>query len=800
MEVGFLFARGNARTPALLVESSFLAFSEYILSKRVEIAIVPDMNKAERRTEKARLYWFAPPTKKKGMPRKAENMASCAFGCADIDESTPNAAAALMPVLERYSMLIYHTASSTLANPRIRLMYEHSRLVKPDERRAIGIAVETMLMQEAGFTLESIKGEKARWVKDDDYLVFDRSVYGAQSYLYCPHAGAESNLYQGEVIDVDLLPLPVAEPQSEKPARNKTTPKSNEEDFTDFDLIDEYVIADLRSALWHPEMLKLACDNKGWSDNGYRLASLKETEQEDEARQLFIDWSVTAQDAYPEEDLHEVAASKWDNYLHASTTSYRSIFGEAQKLGWENPGALRLKAQGIGEMAASTRGELLAEHYRRIRLKSEDSEMVYHYTGQVWEYVPDTALNRQMAKMFTENSATYSPRAISSAIGAMKLQIPIMGEASRYLIGFANGVYDLEAQAFREHSPEDWITNHNGVEFTNPLPGENFKDHAPNFYKWLSQSACDNAQYMERIKAALFMVLANRYDWQLFLEITGLGGTGKSVFTGIATLLAGSHNAASGSVKDLDTARERDSFVGKSLITLPDQERYAGSGAGLKAITGGDSVKVDPKHIRPYETVIQAVIMATNNEPMHFTERQGGIARRRVIFPFNNQVKESEQDPQLLNKVKSELPVIVRCLLVDFTEQERAKRLLHEQRQSPEALRVKNTSDPLYGFCSYLKELIDAAGMYMGVNKPPFFPHTHLYHAYISYMEAHGHKNLLNLTRFGAQLPEILKEANVSLQKVKTRVGYQYNVVLTADAKEWIDGEEINNDNLSIVD
>ncbi|OTA18181.1 DNA primase [Xenorhabdus beddingii] len=787
MAVQFLLARGNTNAPALVAKSSFLEFSQVILSKRAEIAIVPGMNGKARNEEKKKLFWFAPPTKQKGMPRRVGNMAACAFGCADIDESTPNAAAALMSVLTRYSMLMYHTASSTPENPRIRLVCEYSRLVEPDERRAIGTAFESALMREAGFTFEGIKGEKARWAKEADYLVFDRSVYGAQSYLYCPHIGAESNIYQGEVIDVDLLPLPVAEPQSDTATSKKVSQQADEVDFSELELIDEHIISDLRSALWHPEMLKQAYDNKAWSNNGYRLASLKGTEHEDEARQLFIDWSVTAQDAYPDEDLHVVAAHKWDNYLHANNSSYRGIFSEAQKLGWKNPGALRIKAQGIGDMAASTRGELLAEHYGLIRMKSEDSVFAYYYNGQVWEYVPDAALERQMAKMFTENNATFSPRAVSSAIGAMKLQIPIMGEASRYLIGFANGVYDLETQAFRGHTPDDWITNHNGVEFTDPLPGENFKDHAPNFYKWLSQSAGDNAQFMKRIKAALFMVLANRYDWQLFLEVTGLGGSGKSVFTGIATLLAGSHNAASGSVKDLDAPRERDSFVGKSLIILPDQPRYVGDGSGIKAITGGDSVKVDPKHIRPFETVIQAVIMATNNEPMHFTERQGGIARRRVIFPFNNQVKENEQDPKLLEKIKAELPVIVRCLLVDFAKPERAKKLLIEQRQSPEALRVKNTSDPLYGFCSYLKALIDATGMYMGVNKPPFFPDKYLYHAYISYMEAHGHKNLLNLTRFGAQLPEILKEVGINLQKVRKISGYQYNVVLTNEAKDWLE-------------
>ncbi|WP_370626666.1 hypothetical protein, partial [Enterobacter cloacae] len=49
----------------------------------------------------------------------------------------------------------------------------------------------------------------------------------------------------------------------------------------------------------------------------------------------------------------------------------------------------------------------------------------------------------------------------------------------------------------------------------------------------------------DMILAALFMVLANRYDWQLFLEVTGPGGSGKSILAEIATMLAGEDNATS---------------------------------------------------------------------------------------------------------------------------------------------------------------------------------------------------------------------------------------------------------------
>lgn len=62
---------------------------------------------------------------------------------------------------------------------------------------------------------------------------------------------------------------------------------------------------------------------------------------------------------------------------------------------------------------------------------------------------------------------------------------------------------------------------------------------------------------MKRIAAGLFVVLANRYNWQLFFGITGGGGNGKSILTRIATMLAGEHSTASGNMAVLDSVRGR---------------------------------------------------------------------------------------------------------------------------------------------------------------------------------------------------------------------------------------------------
>ncbi len=103
------------------------------------------------------------------------------------------------------------------------------------------------------------------------------------------------------------------------------------------------------------------------------------------------------------------------------------------------------------------------------------------------------------------------------------------------------------------------------VDFTPPVEGETLETHAPAFWRWLDRAAGGRAEKRDVILAALFMVLANRYDWQLFLEVTGPGGSGKVSFMAeIATLLAGEDNATSATIETLESPRERAALTGFS--------------------------------------------------------------------------------------------------------------------------------------------------------------------------------------------------------------------------------------------
>ncbi|EMJ8868942.1 toprim domain-containing protein [Klebsiella quasipneumoniae] len=445
------------------------------------------------------------------------------------------------------------------------------------------------------------------------------------------------------------------------------------------------------------------------------------------------------------------------------------------------------EAGDISQMAASQKAKLLSSRWEMLAV-NPDSGSVYCYGSGVWEKVADSELERVMVSIFEEHEAHYTEKGIKSVVATMKLQLPVIGEQRGDLIGFENGVYDLTAQTFSPHSPDNWLVNHNGIAYMPPAPGENLATHAPSFTRWLNHATAGNNQKAERIKAALFMVLAKRHDWQLFIEVTGEGGSGKSVFSSIATTLAGEHNTASGSMSTLDLARGRAQFVGKGLIIMPDQTRYVGEGAGIKAITGGDPVEIDGKYEKQFTTVLSAVVLATNNELMTFTERNGGIARRRVIFPFNNPVSEADKDPDLTAKIRSEIPVIIRHLLATFADQNKAKTLLIEQRDSQEALDVKRGTDPVIDMCAALYFMNEPKGLMMGggswAGQPE--PRAYLYHLYLAFLEYHGLGKPLSVEKFSRAMKNSAKEYRSQYLTRKVRGRTQTNLSITELAEEFI--------------
>ncbi|EIU8258149.1 TPA: DUF5906 domain-containing protein [Escherichia coli] len=480
---------------------------------------------------------------------------------------------------------------------------------------------------------------------------------------------------------------------------------------------------------------------------------------------------------YPD-GMHGQKVENWREYL----ASERQNLSDGLVI--ELP--VKQKAQ-LSQMADSERAQLLAGRFDGVCVHPE-SEIVHVWRGGVWCPVSTMELSREMVAIYSEHRATFSKRVINNAVEALKVIAEPMGEPSGDLLPFANGALDLKTGEFSPHTPENWITTHNGIEYTPPAPGENIRDNAPNFHKWLEHAAGKDPRKMMRICAALYMIMANRYDWQMFIEATGDGGSGKSTFTHIASLLAGKQNTVSAEMTSLDDAGGRAQVVGSRLIVLADQPKYTGEGTGIKKITGGDPVEINPKYEKRFTAVIRAVVLATNNNPMIFTERAGGVARRRVIFRFDNIVSEAEKDRELPEKIAAEIPVIIRRLLANFTDPEKARALLLEQRDGDEALAIKQQTDPVIEFCQFLNFLEEARGLMMGGggDSVKYTTRNSLYRVYLAFMAYAGRSKPLNVNDFGKAMKPAAKVYGHEYITRKVKGVTQTNAITTDECDAFL--------------
>ncbi|EHJ8074577.1 TPA: DNA primase [Escherichia coli] len=476
------------------------------------------------------------------------------------------------------------------------------------------------------------------------------------------------------------------------------------------------------------------------------------------------------------EGMHGQKVENWRRYLNAERENIAAGLTMPEQK----------KAQ-LSQMADSERAQMLAGRFDGVCVHPE-SEIVHVWRGGVWCPVSTMELSREMVAIYSEHRATFSKRVISNAVEALKVIAEPMGEPSGDLLPFANGVLDLKTGEFSPHSPDNWITTHNGIEYTPPVPGENIRDNAPNFHKWLEHAAGKDPRKMMRICAALYMIMANRYDWQMFIEATGDGGSGKSTFTHIASLLAGKQNTVSAEMTSLDDAGGRAQVVGSRLIVLADQPKYTGEGTGIKKITGGDPVEINPKYEKRFTAVIRAVVLATNNNPMIFTERAGGVSRRRVIFRFDNIVSEAEKDRELPEKIAAEIPVIIRRLLANFADPEKARALLIEQRDGDEALAIKQQTDPVIEFCQFLNFLEEARGLMMGGggDSSRYTTRNSLYRVYLAFMAYAGRSKPLNVNDFGKAMKPAAKVYGHEYITRRIKGFTQTNVTTTDDCDAFL--------------
>jgi putative DNA primase/helicase len=236
--------------------------------------------------------------------------------------------------------------------------------------------------------------------------------------------------------------------------------------------------------------------------------------------------------------------------------------------------------------------------------------------------------------------------------------VPEQLDNNNMLLNLSNGTLDLKTAELREHNPIDYISKIVPIEFDE-------KALCPHWEKFLGEIMDGNENLISFLQLAVGYSLTGQTTEQCLFILHGSGANGKSVFletirnllgdyakvTPIDSLLIKNNDSIPNDVAALKGSR----FV---MATESDEgKRLAES--KIKQLTGQDEIAA--RFMRGEFFTFKPEFklwLATNHRP-EIKGTDAGIWRRIRLIPFEVTIPPSQQDKNLTNKLKDELPGIL---------------------------------------------------------------------------------------------------------------------------------------------
>jgi len=227
-----------------------------------------------------------------------------------------------------------------------------------------------------------------------------------------------------------------------------------------------------------------------------------------------------------------------------------------------------------------------------------------------------------------------------------------------WLFNCDNGVIDLRDGGLRPHRSEDYLTRISRVAYDPDAT-------CPTWEAFLLRVMGDDPELVTFLQRAAGYTLTGSTREQVLFLLYGIGANGKSTFIEIVRLLSGEYAAQA----EFSTFLKQDSATVRNDIARLVGARFVAAveaeggrplaEAMVKQMTGGDMVTA--RHL--YQEYFEfrpafKVWLAANHKPV-IKGTDHGIWRRIRLIPFVVTIPEAERDPDLVEKLKLELPGVL---------------------------------------------------------------------------------------------------------------------------------------------
>lgn len=296
---------------------------------------------------------------------------------------------------------------------------------------------------------------------------------------------------------------------------------------------------------------------------------------------------------------------------------------------------------------------------------------LYHYCGTHYQ-----KLKEEKAKLLImdfcrdEIEKSGSPTFVKWILDFLEMEPELSAgiKANQNLIGFKNGVLDVKANKFYEHSPRFFITSILDVDY-NPNAIE-----CPWFSNFIYQITGGNDIISSRVWQVIGYYFSVDMKGKIFTLLYGPTNTGKSLFGNFLSSFFTEESIASIDLKSLGERFYTNGLVGKRVnlsMDLPSGIITENAVAVLKMLTGGDRLMAEEKYCNPYYFSNTCKLLFSSNHLLKTKVPDGAFNDRLLILSFLVQIPREQQRHDLLEMFINEKEAVVRHALLAY------RRLIH---------------------------------------------------------------------------------------------------------------------------
>lgn len=295
-----------------------------------------------------------------------------------------------------------------------------------------------------------------------------------------------------------------------------------------------------------------------------------------------------------------------------------------------------------------------------------DEKLKIH--GMAKQIVPDIYADAQLANYKADKERLFEWAIRTEGLGVRNNMVkdarPALAIAAEeldthpWLLNVKNGTIDLRTGKLQPHAQTDYLTKMLQIEYD-----ENAKCEA--WIEFINTAQWDKQEMIDYLQKAVGYSLTGDTGEKCMFILHGPKDTGKSTFVEMMQMLLGEY-AVKIQTQTLMWRREKQqsndiaTLKGARFVHASEAEEHERlAEAQIKEMTGGDTITARFLHAEFFQFQPEFKLwLSTNHKPKASNDE--ALWSRLKLIPFTYQIAEDQKDRKLKQKLKAELPGILK--------------------------------------------------------------------------------------------------------------------------------------------